>query len=404
MKSSNYIRRLGFFLAVLNLTALCNPRCTNSVRTAAVSQDVGLIFSKEEEDKRTIFIAQDTGAPFYSGLEHGTIISYIPFGRELPKSRISYDHFYKIRYESQIGFVLKSDATYEKPYRYFKVISREGLNIREAPDKSSRRKGLVPFEKNGRIVSYSGIRAEIQNRHGEWILIQFGAISGYVFSGFVLISDSESRLNEIFEGYKVKFRPVKLESLGNIDSPVQTYLPWREGWDIVEVRQKGNMETCDYKSSFKKLYFINSRRKSISYSPLLESYVSDTRLMDRGILIADGAACHCCCGSYNTLLYSLNKGELSAIPFYYGKNRAMCNEFGNPETEARITPKRLFYHIRNPICFSHISENSMAFGEGETQFVDQKFFVLEKDGSHAVYDKMPSEYANEWDKAALFLK
>lgn len=287
--------------------------------------------------------------------------------------------------------------------QFYKVISRNGLNLRESPDINAKRISTLPFLQTGRILAERRAIMDIQQQHGRWLKIAYKGLEGYIFSGFVLLGDSEAHVNDMFERMQFKFQPWKTRSLDLSKEKIVTQIPWANGWKLIEV-EKNASENCDYKKTFKNLVVINEEKRIQTTQVLLEQYIEDTRLMDRKILISDGNYCHCCCKFHDTELHLVRPEAIYSIPFYYGKQKASCGHSFIPESEARVNPSRFFYYIKEPICLESVSENSFSVRQGKVLFADEKFLVIEKNGDYKMYNSIPKELKAEWDNSVLFVK
>jgi|GEM_PF-3462868 len=79
-------------------------------------------------------------------------------------------------------------------YTHFKVIARDGLNLREHATVDSKRLLTLPFNTTGEILQITKDSQKIQGRSGYWLQTKYNDKSGWVFSGFVLVGKNKEEL------------------------------------------------------------------------------------------------------------------------------------------------------------------------------------------------------------------
>lgn len=73
---------------------------------------------------------------------------------------------------------------------YFIVTTREGLNLRSAPNTSAKILNVLPFKYRGEVLEKGKKGEYIQNAVGYWAKIQYRGQEGWVFSGFIWLLSS----------------------------------------------------------------------------------------------------------------------------------------------------------------------------------------------------------------------
>ena len=88
----------------------------------------------------------------------------------------------------------QAPANTSERYTYFKVIARDGLNLREHATVDSKRLLTLPFNTTGEILQLTKNSQKIQGRSGYWLQTKYNDKSGWVFSGFVLVGKNKEEL------------------------------------------------------------------------------------------------------------------------------------------------------------------------------------------------------------------
>lgn len=117
-----------------------------------------------------------------------------------------------------VGFCKKPSAPHatKNPPAYFKVIEKQGLNLREEPTVKSKRISTLPYGTVGKIIHVSPDYQVIQNARGSWLHVEVGPTKGFIFSGFVLLSDSQdfsASLRALNQARTANLNPVSEELL-----------------------------------------------------------------------------------------------------------------------------------------------------------------------------------------------
>ena len=82
-----------------------------------------------------------------------------------------------------------------------RVISSNGLVVRERPGKDYKKIGGVPKKAIVRILDASGPQDKIDGKKSEWVRIEYGSLSGWVFGAYLKEIKSPSLSKEKFQLY-----------------------------------------------------------------------------------------------------------------------------------------------------------------------------------------------------------
>lgn len=76
--------------------------------------------------------------------------------------------------------------------KQFTVTTRSGLNLRENAGVDSRSLGILPYNTKGSVLENQNTLLQIQNTAGYWLKVSTKGKAGWIFSGFVKLSDPQS--------------------------------------------------------------------------------------------------------------------------------------------------------------------------------------------------------------------
>lgn len=92
-------------------------------------------------------------------------------------------------------------------YTHFKVVSKDGLNLRQAPSVTSPKIFVMPLDTVGTIEEKSATAETHQGQTGVWIKSTIGGKQGWLFSGFVLLGSGQDDFISIAQAYSVQGLP-----------------------------------------------------------------------------------------------------------------------------------------------------------------------------------------------------
>ena len=160
------------------------------------------------------YISNTGGVALLSSSDPGSsVITYLPYAQKvkiLKEKSIKYSinpnsggiiNAYQIQVQDKIGWVFKKPSD-NKPEMnlYYKVISENGLFMREKPSQESKPIILIPYLSSDKVVETSSIYNTISNQTAFWMKVKYKNDSGWIFTGFVEIQDenmlSDEKRNE----------------------------------------------------------------------------------------------------------------------------------------------------------------------------------------------------------------
>ena len=251
---------------------------------------------------------------------------------------------------------------------YYTVITVSGVNLRAKPQTDSRILFVLPVNSSGKILEYISEKpVKIQGRQGFWVKAEYGKNVGYLFTGFVEISEGKSRavdadvptyLEEsphyrVLEKEEVQLQ-LKQKIYEKAEFPGHTlYISKAPPRDIGEDAQ------CIGRSELRFGMILN--KKSGRYYNLDAVYVErirgDVSYPDQ--LVLDITHCSCCCGSRSVRSFFFGQDKVLVAPFSFKKRPAQCGADRIQESlEWRFdsSSQRLLIQMKTPFC-SFSSEN-----------------------------------------------
>lgn len=137
---------------------------------------------------------------------------------------------------------------------YFIVTTREGLNLRAAPNTSAKILTVLPFKYRGEIIEKGNQGEYIQNAIGYWAKVNYRGQEGWVFSGFIWLLSSpdekiqlpESDMYEMNVGDSLTELPLEKAALPNLRMFKKVRNQWLgdQEFELFLAKQVSEME-CD---------------------------------------------------------------------------------------------------------------------------------------------------------------
>ena len=316
-----------------------------------------------------------------------------------------------------IGLELQSGSMPNPaPQPYYTVITVSGVNLRVKPQTNSRILFVLPVNSSGKILEYVSEKpVKIQGRNGFWVKAEYGKNVGYLFTGFVEISEGKSRtldadaptyLEEspqyrILEKEEVRLY-LKQKIYEKTEFPGHTlYITKAPPRDIGEDPQ------CIGRSELR-LGMIHNKKNG-KYYDLDAVYVERVRgaMPYPDQLVLDITHCSCCCGSRSVRSFFFGKEKVLVAPFSFKKRPAQCGADRSQESlEWRFesNSQRILIQMKTPFCSFSSENHDIDFKNPEIR--NQYFLEIQKVDGEYVKSKhiYPGEtYSNllkEWSALA----
>ena len=268
-----------------------------------------------------------------------------------------------------ISFAISATA----PKKFFTVITLSGLNLREAPNIKSKIVKVLKAGDYGVVVDSVSLESiEIQGRKGYWLKVLSDGRGGYLFSGFVVLSDRpESVKNEDKAYYEPKVleeeeyaaiepdevsKVLKNPIVKHFEFPTHTVLFYTDKG----AKDKGDDPGCIGKAAYRKILIYNKVKKR--YYNIDGVFASDESIKNplKNMLAYSMTLCSCCCGGSSSQALLFGENKALRISYYPQKRLPACGADGwESGYEWRLDPtgSQIIVRISIPYC-SFTSENS----------------------------------------------
>ena len=297
----------------------------------------------------------------------------------------------------------KKEQTIEDiEFRYFKVIAKSGLRLRESPSVDSPKIDLLPYKHIGRIHEKTDKITTVSGKNGYWIKTRFNNKEGWIFSSFLLLSHTEE-----FQFYN----DIELLKISNLTSTINIIPPSEKIINsfnigtINIIQTKKNEDNID----ILRVYFKN-KNLFYYYADTVADWIKNHKLPINNILITGIDTCIECCGLYEKYfnLFSITS-DIKYISFPMKNRKADCGEViegYSSEIINKFDPKTLtiFHKETTPKCEYSYDEGSI------NEFIEKNTLLsvikLDQNGnfielSNYKNDKISQDLNNEFNKSDL---
>lgn len=312
----------------------CSPK---EFKKAYVNELNGVELRKSEPIKASSGNDDSIHAPFGSLIE-----IYVNSEKKFGNYR---DPWFKGRYQNETLWVSGQDLSFNGVSKFYMIVTKAGLNLRQSASTNSAIVSVVPFETKGPILDAKNDVTEIQGRRGFWLKIDYNGKQGWVFSGFVLTGSSKEELK--LEKVSLKADPIALKAAEQPPTNAQSI---KNGNAFVYTKPAPE---C-YTSLAKNLGQVRLAHNKTFYAADAEhELVIKTEPEISGHLVTEAHFCICCCGNKGNLLYLYPKGQLPvAYRFDITKYEGGCMDGPWASNESRISAdrQRIYVFKKRPIC------------------------------------------------------
>ncbi len=338
-------------------------------------------------------------------------IQKIAYGEEVEFIRIE-DNKYYFRFKDKEGILNTYDLVELKEHIYFKVSTSLGLNLREAPDMKSKILVTTPYQTVGEIIEADKTIYTIQDRKGYWVKTSFENKVGWLFSGFVFLSNKKENLpdlqNDLEKDFFNFFREVYLISpefssrflinqKQNLNASEN-----KNKFEFVSEIEKGSPDCMD----FTKLFYVN---KFTGFFHRLGNADENILLRDFGkvFLVKNHGCLQCCCYYGQETIYFIVKDRI-ASHFLSDMNDKEDSKCGTKAQNIKISKDSVntFLYIKYGDCgkdtFGYmqreeLEKNFKSFTHD--MFIKIKINEDDLDIKRVIDKGIPAEYKQEWEEA-----
>ncbi len=379
----------GIVSLTLIIVAYCGPK---QIKKAYVNELSGIQLQRTEPLKPWPESDQIVRAPFGSVIE--------VFANSEKRFGNYRDPWFKAKFQNETLWVSEKDLSFSGISKFYMIVTKAGLNLRQGPGTNSTIITVIPFEAKGSILDVKNDVMEIQGRRGFWLKIDHNGKQGWVFSGFVLTGNSKDELK--LERVSLKSDPMPLKPSEKPPTNAKSIL------DNTAFAFTRPAPEC-YESLAKNLGQVRIAQDGRFYTVEAEhELVVKTDPEIPRHLVTEAHFCVCCCGNIGNLVYLTPKGQTTvAYRFDISKYEGSCFEGPWASNESRISAdrQRIYVYKKLPICagtFSTdegpgtgISTNKVEYISGVFKIIDLTTDLVEQIDSLTI----PAKYQEEWNKS-----
>jgi len=338
----------------------------------------------------------------------------------------------RVKTSKGIGWVRNRAFGLKKKDFFFFVSAYSGLNLREGPSLNSKIIKLMPFSTTGQILKRENSEVIIDSKKGFWFKALHEGTTGYVFSGFTLVSDNLDSLQKSLEatgevGFK-KFLDQYLDVNVLTEAEFQAMKlkfprESRTETRYFEIISLSSLvaDQCD-QGERERVIFRNKKHGTYYHvgGGLIETIVSQGSPYPDTVTTLTHH-CICCCPWTENRTYFLMQDELKVLSFSLGKEsgNGTCN-FGPVvyyswgQEYKRVSDKEIMGHLLFPNCADEIGEHDLGVpGMGSfasKTFRHELFLKLDFDPERNLINiqktyegGIPEQYRQVWESVGSVL-
>jgi hypothetical protein len=342
----------------------------------------------------------------------------IPFGAsvQLKKSAIETEEFAKVEYLGKEYDISPKYLSESVPHWYFMVSTPKGLNFREGAGKDFKRIDTLPKGTSGEVKEIKPEIVEIQKKNGFWFSTEINGKVGWLFSGFVILSEKYEWEEETSNSSEkdFKFEIVKKSINEGDETPALSKLIPQESYTFanykIDFLVDKNANEFENSCGFDKSIRISGNSKDIHISSGAFTF-DNPQTAKNGFLFYDANGCGCCCSPSANYLVVTSKDSIRRIMFMSNGKIGGCDTLDQQlsvsiGTEFKLDTTNSILYLKSviPIC----NEESKIVDHPVYERLGSEYYFhvySNKDGvfSEKVQklekDEIPSEYLTEWNKA-----
>lgn len=139
------------------------------------------------------------GATIYSDPDLKKAVKTLPFGFKVQfkSAQKGNRNIYLVLYgENKIAYIENANLKNQIEKEYFKVATPSGLILREKPNQKSKQLDILPLHFIGEVKLKDTKISTLGSKSGYWILTDYKENQGWIFSGFVYLSNNKNYLTQ----------------------------------------------------------------------------------------------------------------------------------------------------------------------------------------------------------------
>lgn len=376
-------------------TCISNNRKVQSLATVYISriQGVDIYPIKSEEYYPKEHLAYNTQAEWV----------------EVAKPDLNGFGTHVLRYQGRLYATFRDAFSMDLNPQRFRIVSKSGLNLRDAPNLKAKVKTVIPFLSTGTVTSVNQTIETIQGRTGYWLQVSYKDKMGWLFSGFVLTGESDEATNlriEKFEVRQAKFEEISINDQIKAAAPIAEI----EGVQFVQYSKPADDCSTSAKIKLNGIYVQdqNGRKRSI---PGATEELVRTNIQHKKLVITFHTQCICCCPNGSHVIYLKKKREITPYLLSLGKYQGACGPEGpEHDVETRISPDKtkIMTLVKTPICegtfatdgptdFSRIT--NIDYIRGNFAIFDIEEGTVQKQDTLTI----PKQYTDLWEKSFILV-
>lgn len=314
-----------------------------------------------------------------------------------------------LRYQGRLYATYRDAFSLEANPQRFRIVSKSGLNLRDAPNLKARVKTVIPFLAPGTVTAVKQSVEKIQGRTGYWLQVSYRDKTGWLFSGFVLTGDSDEATTlrtEKFDIRQAEFAEISTGEQVKGPNPVAEI----DGIQFVYYPKPADDCSTSAKIKLNSIYVQDYKGRRLSIPGATEELVQ-TNIKHKRLIVTFHTYCICCCPNGSHVIYLKRNREITPYLLSLGKYQGSCGPEGpEPDIETRISPDRtkVMTLVKTPICegtfatdgpidFSRIT--NIDYIRGNFALFD----IVEGNVQKIETLTIPKQYTELWEKSFILV-
>lgn len=369
----------------------------------------------DKEPKVYFFVNELEGTNLYADEGLKNLIKKLSFGEKVVFLSKKNSGSYYVEYaENNFGYIPSYVLKQKGAEEYFKVATTSGLILREKPDQKSKQLDLLPLNYVGDVKIKDNHVLTIADKKGFWIFTEYNGKQGWIFSGFVYLSNYKNSLtqNDTLEErfYSLFEKLEELPSSSITKKQLEKDFKEVENPLIGDYSIRGNYYTGkdECGANGNSTTIINKSQK-LEYEEF-QAREEDQIFLKNRLYITSFITCYCCCVSSGTRFYFLLKNKIFAYTHYYSS----YNFYWSVDNKCNLSFNKIKYSEKDstlylyalfPNCSIRPSSYEPTSSIVEFKEYTKELFIVVKILEDDVkitrfFDKsIPSEYVKSYEEA-----
>jgi hypothetical protein len=394
---------------------------------------------KEEKDTGKLFISLPSEKKVW--IKDGLLLNHIPnqifvkslMGVSYPEGKILYKtklllKNYQIEkettnllieYDGKEYWISPKGLSLTEPNLHFSITTNSGLNLREGPGQSFKTITTLPYGSVGKILKIKPELEYIQKRYGFWLFTENNNLKGWLFSGFVVIQDTNTSSSNFveenqqdFSGDDYVFKEAEFFEEELKQGIIHNHFNFQDfKIDFMKAKDPNEFDTnCGYD----KFISIESKGKANRILGGAFNY-QHIKTTEFGFIFYESNGCGCCCAPFINTILALGNDKIYSMNFT-NSQFASCdtiemnflNVLSSQEFRIDVETKTLLLLREIPICDQGTIENEELDREKIYQQLGSKyyFYSFELKTDSLIQEKLetktkqiPEKWKVFWDRS-----